>query len=63
VRYVRDSDDVAYPVGSRVRHPKFGVGVVEAYTPRAAGSAARIAFKSVGVKTLILEYAKLQRVD
>ena len=52
----------AYPVGSIVRHPKFGLGCVEAITPRIGGTAVRIAFGAVGTKTLVLGYAKLQRV-
>jgi hypothetical protein len=46
-----------------VNHPKFGLGRVEAFTPRAAGSSVQVAFNSVGRKTLVLEYAKLERVD
>jgi len=57
------SATIEFPVGSLVRHPKFGVGRVEAYTPRPSGSSARIVFQSVGTKTLILEYAKLERVQ
>ena len=55
--------DDSFPVGCRVRHPKFGIGLVEAVTPRPAGSSARIKFSSVGTKTLILGYAKLTRVE
>ncbi len=51
-----------FPVGSRVRHPKFGVGTVEGITPRPGGTSVRVAFRSVGTKTLILEYAKLERL-
>jgi DNA helicase-2/ATP-dependent DNA helicase PcrA len=51
-----------FPVGSLVRHPTFGLGRVEAIMPRATGAAARIAFNSAGTKTLILEYARLERV-
>ena len=54
---------VEFPVGCTVRHPKFGIGRVEAITRRPAGSSARVTFRSVGTKTLILEYAKLVRVD
>ncbi|MHC5024357.1 MAG: ATP-dependent helicase [Planctomycetota bacterium] len=49
-------------VGCLVRHPKFGVGRVEAMMPRPVGSSARVSFQGVGVKTLILEYAKLERI-
>jgi DNA helicase-2/ATP-dependent DNA helicase PcrA len=52
-----------YTVGCLVRHPTFGLGRIEALTPRPAGSAARVAFQAGGVRTLILEYAKLERVE
>ena len=51
-----------FPVGCLVRHPLFGVGTVQAILPRGSVTSARVAFRTVGVKTLVLEYAKLQRV-
>lgn len=44
--------------GKRVRHPQFGVGTVESFM---GGSSARVRvnFRDVGVKTLVLEYARL----
>jgi DNA helicase-2/ATP-dependent DNA helicase PcrA len=52
----------SFPAGTLVRHPTFGLGRVESIVPRAAGASARVAFESVGTKTLILEYARLERV-
>jgi DNA helicase II / ATP-dependent DNA helicase PcrA len=52
----------ALPVGCMVRHAKFGVGRVEGITPRPAGTSVRVNFRGVGVKTLVLEYAKLERL-
>lgn len=52
-----------FPVGCLVQHPIFGLGRIEFVTRRASGSSAQVAFNSVGRKTLILEYAKLQRVQ
>ncbi len=52
----------AFPVGCIVRHPAFGLGRVEDVTPRARGASARVAFPTVGIKTLILEHAPLERV-
>ena len=52
-----------FPVGCVVRHPKFGLGRVEAVMPQVMGSKARVEFPTVGTKTLILEYAKLERMD
>lgn len=51
-----------FPVGSRVRHPQFGMGEVVSIT---GGMNARavIAFRDIGTKTLILEYARLTRVQ
>ena len=50
-----------FPVGSMVRHPIFGVGKVEYLARGYGGTRARIAFRSVGLKTLIVEHAKLSR--
>ncbi len=52
----------AFPVGCLVRHPQFGLGRVEAVMPRAGSSSARVRFGTVGLKTLILEVARLQRL-
>ena len=51
-----------FPVGSMVRHPIFGVGKVEYLARGFGGTRARIAFRSVGVKTVIVEHARLSRV-
>ena len=50
-----------FPQGSIVRHPQFGEGTVMKTT---GGSNARVIveFKSVGRKTLVLEYARLKRI-
>ncbi len=53
----------SFPVGCIVRHPMFGLGRVEAVTPRPEGASARVAFPTAGTKTLILDYAPLERVD
>ena len=51
-----------FPVGCLVKHPLFGLGTVQAILPRGSVTSARVAFRTVGVKTLVLEYAKLVRV-
>ncbi|MBX3403169.1 MAG: UvrD-helicase domain-containing protein [Phycisphaeraceae bacterium] len=48
--------------GVLVRHPQFGIGRVEAVTG-GQGARARIRFRDVGVKTLVLEYARLELID
>lgn len=52
-----------FPIGCLVRHPLFGVGRVEQVVDRGASSSARVAFRTVGIKTLVLSYARLERVD
>ncbi len=52
-----------FPVGCLVRHATFGLGRVESITPRANGASARVRFNTVGPKTLILAYARLERVE
>lgn len=52
-----------YPIGCTVRHPRFGVGRVDQVVDRGASSSVRVAFKSAGIKTLILAYTKLERID
>lgn len=50
-----------FPIGSRVRHPQFGVGEVKSITT-GMNARAEVWFKDVGKKTLILEYARLTRI-
>ncbi len=50
-----------FPVGCAVRHALFGIGVVQAILPRGSVTSVQVSFRTVGVKTLVLEYAKLQR--
>jgi DNA helicase-2/ATP-dependent DNA helicase PcrA len=52
-----------FPVGCLVRHPQFGVGRVEHVVDRGTMSSARVAFRAVGLKTLVLSYARLERID
>lgn len=59
----RSAVEQQFPVGSLVRHPMFGLGRVEIVTPRARGSSVQVEFQNAGRKTLIVEFAKLQRVE
>jgi len=47
-------------VGARVRHPQFGVGDVVSVSGVGINRRATIKFRDVGVKTLVLEYARLE---
>jgi DNA helicase-2/ATP-dependent DNA helicase PcrA len=51
-----------YPVGCRVRHPQFGVGEVTQSSP-GVNARVTVKFQGVGVKTLVVEYARLTRVE
>lgn len=59
---VRDARGNELRVGVRVRHPQFGVGEIVGLT--GGGDArAQVRFREVGVKTLVLQYARLERLD
>ncbi|MCH2162650.1 MAG: ATP-binding domain-containing protein, partial [Phycisphaerales bacterium] len=49
--------------GTMVRHAQFGTGVIESFTPRRGAHSVTVRFKALGRKTLVLEYARLQRVE
>jgi DNA helicase-2/ATP-dependent DNA helicase PcrA len=46
-------------IGDRVRHPQFGAGEVLQVSGVGMNRRATIKFRDVGVKTLVLEYARL----
>ena len=50
----------AIGAGMEVRHPLFGPGKVLAVNHLGRATSVRVAFRSVGVKTLVLEYARLE---
>jgi ATP-dependent DNA helicase UvrD/PcrA len=54
---------VQFPPGTLVRHPMFGLGRVITVSPRGAHTKARVQFQHAGIKTLILQYAKLEKID
>ena len=51
-----------YKVGQKVKHATFGVGVVLKVTGEDANTQLEVAFPNVGVKKLLLAYAKLEKV-
>ncbi len=60
----RASDDSSgFSAGCRVRHPLFGDGQVESVTRTGRHTRVRIRFREVGTKTLIAEYARLERLS
>jgi len=58
----RSDDPSEYPVGCRVRHPQFGDGAVESVTRAGRLTRVRVRFRDAGTKTLIAEYARLERL-
>lgn len=57
----KDSRGQEITIGSRVRHPQFGLGEIVSITT-GQDARAQVKFRDVGVKTLVLQYARLERV-
>ncbi|MDP6058016.1 MAG: 3'-5' exonuclease, partial [Pirellulaceae bacterium] len=55
--------DTATRAGALVKHRQFGLGRVLTVTASGANTRARIDFDSVGIKTLILQYAPLELLE
>ncbi len=51
-----------YKVGQKVKHATFGAGVILKVSGEDANTQLEVAFPNVGVKKLLLAYAKLERV-
>jgi len=51
-----------YSVGDRVKHSKFGEGMVVSIKPDTAGDVIMVAFPDAGIKKLLTEYAGLEKV-
>jgi len=58
----RAEEAESYKVGQSVRHAVFGQGVVLRVTGKGDDTQVEVAFPNVGVKKLLLAYAKLERV-
>ncbi|EIJ35341.1 DNA helicase II [Thiothrix nivea] len=55
-------NETGYAVGQRVRHAKFGEGVIVDSEGAGAHSRVQVNFSSVGIKWLVLGYANLERL-
>lgn len=62
-RQAAEEDACEFPPGTLVRHKVFGVGRVLQVNLAGAQTRARISFDRSGVKTVVLQYANLERVD
>ena len=64
VAYAYEDEDQSVPgdmkQGARVRHPKFGVGTIVSVEPRDDDTKLVVRFLSVGQKTLMARFAKLE---
>jgi DNA helicase-2/ATP-dependent DNA helicase PcrA len=56
------SQQYPFKIGQSVRHAKFGEGVVVSYEGNASDLAIKINFGREGLKTLMMEYAKLEKI-
>jgi len=56
----RIEDDDALRLGQRVRHGKFGEGVVLNYEGAGAHARVQVNFESAGTKWLVMSYARLE---
>ncbi len=52
-----------FPPGTLVRHPDFGLGRVVNVSPMGAHTRAKVDFNTAGSKTLVLQYARLEKVS
>ena len=54
--------ETGYRIGQRVRHAKFGEGVITNAEGSGAHSRVQVNFKTAGVKWLVLGYANLEKL-
>jgi DNA helicase-2/ATP-dependent DNA helicase PcrA len=65
----RPAEPISTPVspelkaGDRVRHTQFGEGVIVSCTPRSGDSEVVVAFGGVGIKKLLLSFARLEKIS
>lgn len=56
------SGNAAYMPGQKVRHARFGIGIVKNCTDDGDNARATIEFENIGEKQLLLKYAKLELI-
>ena len=62
-RSPRSSDPEQIQVGTKVSHAKWGIGTVVTKEGNGGDTQVRVAFPGLGIKTLILAYANLEKVE
>ncbi|MFA0183276.1 DNA helicase II, partial [Vibrio cyclitrophicus] len=55
-------NETGFSLGQRVSHPKFGEGTIINFEGSGAQSRVQVAFNGEGIKWLITQYAKLERL-
>ena len=60
---VKKADTLAYGVGDRVKHIKFGVGEVTQITEGGRDYEVTVHFDKAGVKKMFASFAKLKKID
>ena len=60
--YIDVTEASGMRLGSRVRHEKFGEGIVTNYEGAGAHARVQVNFETAGAKWLVLAYARLQAV-
>jgi DNA helicase-2/ATP-dependent DNA helicase PcrA len=58
-----EPDAFGFKLGQRVRHGKFGDGVVLRLEGQGAGARVQVNFEAQGTKELMLAYANLERLN
>ena len=56
------TDIPQFKAGDRVRHVRFGEGMVVSYQPTKNDAEATVAFNGIGIKKLLLSFAKLEKL-
>ena len=57
-----ESTDSSINLGQRVKHPKFGEGIVLNYEGKGKNARVQINFDDVGGKWLVMSYARLETI-
>ncbi|MCL6589449.1 MAG: DNA helicase PcrA [Firmicutes bacterium] len=59
----RAGDWDLFQPGTRVNHPKWGIGTIITKEGTGSGAQVKVAFPGLGIKSLILSYANLEKAD
>lgn len=60
---VKVTSNIGYKPGKKVNHKKFGVGTIITVKQSGKNTVCDVAFKGVGVKSLVVEFAPMELID